>query len=282
MAPGSSIRNKSRKGTAELTSLRRQKWTRGKYKNKLMDEQTEWAHGGAAACLRVVWELVWTAHQYITEEKQRSLRFAARGIQADEHPNLDDQKIHTHSLIGPLTSERDTSQGVWVSQVVGPLQKTTQHGLKCSRCWQMLKKCVSRISPQFNVNRAIKDESFPSLLSANESIWGPYIPKPSWEAIITALSPPEALSLSTSDLSRLWREGQSKCVGNRRTPHVQRKSQHFLFSFPLLSPGCFPALPTSLPLCLALSLSCNPVIVASSMFVHFCGFGKIWCFHCTV
>lgn len=281
MAPGSSVRNKSRKRTAELTSLRRQKRTRGKYKNKLMDEQTEWAHGGAAACLRAAWELVWTVHQYITEEKQRSLRFTPRGIQPDEHLTLD-QKIYIHSLIGPLTSERDTSQGVRVSQVVGPLQKTTQHGWKCGKCWQMLKKRVSRISPQFNDNRAIKDERFPSLLSANESIWGPYIPKPSWEAIIPALSLPEALSLSTSDLSRLWREGQSKCVGNRRTPHVQRKSQHFLFSFPLLSPGCFPALPTSLPLCLAFPLSCNPVIVASSMFVHFCGFGKMWCFQRTV
>lgn len=31
------------------------------------------------------------------------------------------------------------------------------------------------------------------------------------------------------------------------TPHIQRKSQHFLFSFPLLSTGCFPISPTSLP-----------------------------------
>lgn len=36
-------------------------------------------------------------------------------------------------------------------------------------------------------------------------------------------------------------------VRNRHTPHIQRKSQHFLFSFPLLSPGCFSVLPTSLP-----------------------------------
>lgn len=43
-----------------------------------------------------------------------------------------------------------------------------------------------------------------------------------------------------------WKERE--CVGNRHTPHIQRKSQHFLCSFPLLSPGCFPILPTSLPL----------------------------------
>lgn len=84
------------------------------------------------------------------------------------------------------------------------------------------------------------------------------------------------------DLNAFGWEQKNKCVGNRRTPHIQRKSQHFLFSFPLLSPGCFPALPTSLPLCLAFPLSRNPVIFASSMFVHFCGFREIRCFQCTV
>lgn len=31
----------------------------------------------------------------------------------------------------------------------------------------------------------------------------------------------------------------SEHVGKTHTPHIQRKSLHFLFSFPLLSPACF-------------------------------------------
>lgn len=48
----------------------------------------------------------------------------------------------------PLTSECDASQGVRVSQVVGSLQKTTQHGWKDGKCWPMLKNVFHRSTLQ--------------------------------------------------------------------------------------------------------------------------------------
>lgn len=51
MAPGNNLRKQRRKLTAGLTSLGRQKLTGGKYKNKLMNKQTEWARGGATTYL---------------------------------------------------------------------------------------------------------------------------------------------------------------------------------------------------------------------------------------
>lgn len=41
----------------------------------------------------------------------------------------------------PLTSECDTSQGVWVSQVVGSLKNATQHGSNLSRVQLSLETC---------------------------------------------------------------------------------------------------------------------------------------------
>lgn len=57
MVQGNSVRNKSRKLTTELASLRRQKRTRGKYKNKLS------GHMGVQQCIWAVnpWHLSWTA-----------------------------------------------------------------------------------------------------------------------------------------------------------------------------------------------------------------------------
>lgn len=47
----------------------------------------------------------------------------------------------------PLTSERDASQGVRVSQVVGSLQKTTQHGWKQGKSWPMLENVFHGPTP---------------------------------------------------------------------------------------------------------------------------------------
>lgn len=68
MAPGNSVRNKSRKLTAELTSSRRQKLTRGKYKNKLMYKQTKWARGCGSVSKRLTHDnypgpLIKTSHK---------------------------------------------------------------------------------------------------------------------------------------------------------------------------------------------------------------------------
>lgn len=156
-------------------------------------------------------------------------------------------------------------------------------------------KCVSQISPladmqhQLRGNTAIKNKwPFVFLLRNISKLidWGRSLhPKTklkssspenysnsNWSSLIYLL---KAKLFSFWPERTLVGEKKSKCVGNRHAPHIQRKSQHFLLSFPLLSPGCFPVLPTSLPLCLPFFLSWNPVIFASSMFVHFCGFRKI-------
>lgn len=129
----------------------------------------------------------------------------------------------------------------------------------------------SRYGQSVTWNGTIKDEW---------CLGGPYIPKRSFRAALQGMTPALATtgalwytclkpSPGLPDLNAFGWEQKNECAGNRRTPHIQRKSHHFLFSFPLLSPGCFHALPTSLPLCLAFPLSRNPVILASSMFVHF-------------
>lgn len=199
-----------------------------------------------------------------------------------------ERSLHVATQMGRelLTSKGDARQGVRVSQVVGSLQKTTQHGWKR---WQTLQNVFDGSVP-----RPIWTISYMKWNHQRRMVSrGPHIPKRSLKAAIQGMIP--ALSMTGAlwytclkpspclpELNAFGWEQKNKCAGNRRTPHIQRKSQHFLFSFPLLSPSCFPALPTSVPLCLAFPLSRNPVIFASSMFVHFCGFREIRCFQCTV
>lgn len=58
-----------------------------------------------------------------------------------------ERSLHVATRMGrePLTSKGDARQGVRVSQVVGSLQKTTQHGWKR---WRTLKNVFDRSVPQ--------------------------------------------------------------------------------------------------------------------------------------
>lgn len=70
-----------------------------------------------------------------------------------------ERSLHVATRMGwePLTSKGDARQGVRVSQVVGSLQKTTQHGWKR---WQTLKNIW---------NGTIKDKWWPGFLLKNVS-----------------------------------------------------------------------------------------------------------------
>lgn len=110
-----------------------------------------------------------------------------------------DVSVAPWSPMKPLTSESDASQGVWVSQVVGSLQKTTQHGWKHDKCWPMLKNLFHRPVPQVwcSISYGATEPSqtnghlsFSLKISANVLIvGGPHIPKPSWKAIIQRIIP---------------------------------------------------------------------------------------------
>lgn len=104
MAPGNSVRNKSRKLTAELTSSSRQKLTRGKYKNKLIYKQTLWARGGVAARRsgqrrtaspgRLLIHLIKKNHPLRVVQLE-TINLECRLILT---PTWDDQKIHTDTI----------------------------------------------------------------------------------------------------------------------------------------------------------------------------------------
>lgn len=96
-----------------------------------------------------------------------------------------------------------------------------------------------------------------------------------WSALIYLLK-----AKSLSPWPQRIRVGAKEQVCREQT-HTSHPEEISTFPVLLSSPVSW-LFPRSAHICLAFPLSRNPVIFASSMFVHFCGFREIRCFQCTV
>lgn len=140
---------------------------------KQMDELTDWMDTWGCDSLSqhfVAGELPWTGHQHITGDNQPDVSVCPDGsdfrrsenpcrhmrsgksphtkrLQASLSSEATERSLPVATRMGrePLTSKGDARQGVRVSQVVGSLQKTTQHGWKR---WQTLENVFDRSVPQ--------------------------------------------------------------------------------------------------------------------------------------
>lgn len=150
-------------------------WRAQKQTDKLADWSDTWGCDSLSQPC-VAGELAWKGPQHITGDNQPDVQVCpdwssfrrsenpcrhmrsgkssyTKRLQASTSSELwcsmeaTERSLHVATRMGwePLTSKGDARQGVRVSQVVGSLQKTTQHGWKR---WQTLKNVVDRSVPQ--------------------------------------------------------------------------------------------------------------------------------------